>query len=72
MKKIVFIHVNLIPEDTFFEDLTDKQVYYLQKTNKNGIIVYDTIDDFLSAFNNEAAPSDDSWYGRIIDFSLYE
>ena len=52
--------MNLIPEDTFFEDLTDKQVYYLQKTNKNGIIVYDTIDDFLSAFNNEAAPSDDS------------
>ena len=71
-KKLVFIHLDALPEDGYFGDLTDEQVYNIIKSHPDLCLVYDTIEDFLDAFNCESGPNDLSWWGRLIDASLFE
>lgn len=71
-KKIVFIHLDAIPDGVYFDELTDKQVYHLTKSYPDLSLVYDTIEDFLDDFNCESGPGDMFWWGRLIDASLFE
>jgi hypothetical protein len=70
-KKLVFIHLDAIPEDKIFRDLTDEQVYNITKSHPDLSLVYDNIEDFLDAFNCESGPGDLFWWGRLIDTSLF-
>jgi len=71
-KKYVFVSCQVIPQNMYFEDLTDKQVYYLSKSYPDMVRVYNSIDDILYDFNSQELPSDNDYYVRAMDFSEFE
>ena len=69
---MVFVHMDIIPEELDFEDLTDKQVYCLAITHEESSMVFKTMEDFIHAFNCESGPIDSTWWGRVINFDDFK
>ena len=70
---MVFIHMDAVPDEVDFEKLTDKQVYYLAKTSDSlDVMIFSSMEQYMESFNRELAPTDNVWWGRIIDFSEFE
>lgn len=69
MKKIVFMHVDAIPKEKHFNEITDDELIKLMMEDEDGtdFWLFDSFEELIAEFNVENAPSQTCWFGRIIE-----